>query len=59
MPNGECLLTRGIFFARRDANHQEVIMFLKDFDSGRIRIHAMVMWLVVVVVLMGSVALYH
>ena len=34
-------------------------MFLKDFDSGRIQIQAIVRLLVVVVVLMGSAALYH
>jgi len=34
-------------------------MFLKDFDSGRNRLQAIVRLLVVVVVLMGSAALYH
>ncbi len=34
-------------------------MFLKDFDSGRISIQTIVRLLVVVVVLMGSAALYH
>ncbi len=35
-----------------------VNMFLKDLDSGRIQIQAIVRLLVVVVVLMGSVARY-
>jgi hypothetical protein len=35
-----------------------VIMFLKDLDSGRIQIQAIVRLLVVVVVLMGSAARY-
>jgi hypothetical protein len=35
-----------------------VIMFLKDLDSGRIQMQAIVRLLVVVVVLMGSAARY-
>jgi hypothetical protein len=46
------------FFRYKTIKLIGVIMFLKDLDSGRIQIQAIVRLLVVVVVLMGSAARY-